>query len=321
MKRTLSLILALVAVVTAWAQNIAVVSPSNATTLYHTLGEAIMDAADGSVVYLPGGGFSIPDSVKINKRLTIMGVSHRGDTDNADGATIISGNLFFEAGSSNSALMGVYLSGEVNIGSDGSAVTDFVMRYCNVQRIRVNNNRCTDMIINQNYIREFSYFSYANPKFTNNVSYAVRYITGGEIKNNVFIGTHGTYCFAGIHSTTITFNIIDIWNSKNTVDYECSNLLTLRNLVVNHSAWGDEGVSLTDVDWEDVFKGASSGISIQSNFNFKPAYSQYSDIGIYGGDNFSDSQLAPIPRIVSKKVDERTDGSGKLNVTVTVKAM
>ena len=44
------------------------------------------------------------------------------------------------------------------------------------------------------------------------------------------------------------------------------------------------------------------------------------DIGIYGGSGFSDEALAPIPRIVSKKVAEQTDGSGKLQIEVTVKA-
>ena len=52
----------------------------------------------------------------------------------------------------------------------------------------------------------------------------------------------------------------------------------------------------------------------------KGAASDGTDIGIYGGSSFSDKALAPIPRIVSKSVDEQSDASGKLTVKVTVKS-
>ena len=113
MKRILSIVVALVATITVGAQNIAVVNSSNTTKIYQTLDEAITNAESGSIIYLPGGGFQVTDNAKIDKQLTIMGVSHRGDTDNVDGATIISGNLNFVAGSSHSAVMGVYVSGNV----------------------------------------------------------------------------------------------------------------------------------------------------------------------------------------------------------------
>ena len=104
MKRILSIAVALVATITAGAQNIAVVNSSNTTKIYQTLDEAITEAEDGSIIYLPGGGFQVTDNAVIDKQLTIMGVSHRGDTDNVDGATVISGNLNFIEGSSYSAV-------------------------------------------------------------------------------------------------------------------------------------------------------------------------------------------------------------------------
>lgn len=99
----LILVVALMATVNASAQQIAVVTGS-ATQVCQTLKEAIECAQDGSVIYLPGGGFAIHDSVKINKQLTIMGISHKANSDNADGCTKILGNLFFNEGSSNSAI-------------------------------------------------------------------------------------------------------------------------------------------------------------------------------------------------------------------------
>lgn len=326
MKRSIFTALACLLTVAAWAQNIAVVSPSNETKLRRTLGEAIYDADPGSVIYLPGGGFTIPDTVKINKRLTIMGVSHRGTVDNADGATIISGNLFFEEGSSSSALMGVYLTGNLNIGSDGSAVRDFVLRYCNVNSIQVNNSLCSDMTVNQNYIRDGSSFGDSNPKITNNVCGGMKHIVGGEISNNILVGGGaidecwwGYRCdFTRISETSITNNIII--SRPTYIDFECGTLFTSRNMFIN-CEWGDECINLPDgTTWDDVFNDPNPGVSIRSNFEFEEAYKKYSDVGIYGGTGFNPDQLAPIPRIVSKKVAERTDGSGKLKIEVTVKA-
>ena len=126
MKRILSIIVALVATITVGAQNIAVVNPSNTTKIYQTLDEAIINAEAGSIIYIPGGGFAVTDNAKIDKKLTIMGVSHRGDTDNVDGNTVISGNLNFIKGASHSAVMGVFVSGNVNV---TDSVANFTMRY------------------------------------------------------------------------------------------------------------------------------------------------------------------------------------------------
>ena len=325
MKQSIFTVLACLLAVAAWAQNIAVVSPGNKTDLYRTLGEAIYGADPGSVIYLPGGGFTIPDTVKINKRLTIMGVSHRGTVDNADGATIISGNLFFEEGSSSSALMGVYLTGNLNIGSDGSAVRDFVLRYCNVNSVQVNNSECSDMTVNQNYIRGGSHFGGSNPKITNNVCGGLCHMIGGTISNNIMAGgsTHSAYDswhsnLYELRETTVSENIFVAIH--NAFDAYNSTLFTSRNMFINRE-WGDDCINLPDgTTWDDVFKDPNPGVSIRSNFEFEDAYTKYSDVGIYGGTGFNPDQLAPIPRIVSKKVAERTDGSGKLKIEVTVKA-
>ena len=111
------------------AQQIAVVSEGDETTVYQTLQAAIEGARPGSVIYLPGGGFSISDEVKITKRLTIIGIGHNPNNDNVDGATTISGNLFFNEGSSSSAVMGCYITGNICIGHDNAAVNDILIRY------------------------------------------------------------------------------------------------------------------------------------------------------------------------------------------------
>ena len=72
---------------------------------------------------------------------------------------------------------------------------------------------------------------------------------------------------------------------------------------------------------EDIFVNPSPGISSQSDFHFKDEYKQYENqVGIYAGTGFNDKQLAPVPYIVAKQVDDQTDAQGKLNIRVRVKA-
>ena len=94
-KIILTLFLALMATTGLYAQQISVVSTDGSTSLYRTFPEAIKVAVPGSVIYLPGGGFSIDDSVKITKKLTIIGIGHYNKSGNVDGVTTISGNLWF----------------------------------------------------------------------------------------------------------------------------------------------------------------------------------------------------------------------------------
>ncbi len=327
MKRIFSILAALAATFTLGAQNIAVVSPSNSTTICQTLEEAITKAIDGSVIYLPGGGFRIADETKIDKKITIMGVSHRGDTDNADGATVIAGNLFFIEGSSGSAVVGVYLSGNINIGYDGTSVNNITVRYCNINSVQVNNNTCTGIVINQNYIRGLSRYSDSNVTISNNICTGMIGINGGVIINNVFTGGAGVDDYNGrilsANNSIVSYNVFmgSNWaryGSPNpTVDG--SNNQGVFNMTKGNE-WGDDCVNIGEIEWNDVFE-KNAGISLKSKYIFVGEYKQYNKkIGIYGGSSFNDDALAPIPRIVSKNVAEQTDGTGRLRIEVTVKS-
>ena len=69
-KYLFALLVAILATTSVNAQQISVVSASGSTTLYNSLPEAIKGASANSVLYLPGGGFNIADSVIITKKLT-----------------------------------------------------------------------------------------------------------------------------------------------------------------------------------------------------------------------------------------------------------
>lgn len=316
------------------AQNISVVNSSGSTKLYRTLEAAIKGADPNSVIYLPGGGFPIADSVKITKKLTIIGIGHKAKNDNADGVTTISGNLFFNQGSSGSAVMACYITGNVNIGEGGASVNDVLIRYCNLNSVQVNNSICMGTIVNQNYIRSTSNFHGANGEFTNNIAHSIDDIDNGTIAYNVFTSactgyhTHnsGNWDNAAIifcNQCAITHNIIIEWGSGGPSSGSLGNGST--NTVYDNMAtqnWGEDciNVSKEGFDWKNVFKDYQ-GVSATSNFHFKEEYAEHEGkVGIYAGDSFNDKQLAPVPYIVAKKIDEQTDAAGKLNIKIRVKA-
>lgn len=312
------------ATVVLQAQQISVVSSGGSTTLYNTLPEAIEGASDGSVIYLPGGGFSISDEVKITKKLTIIGIGNYVKSGNADGVTTISGNLFFNEGSSGSAIMACYITGDVNIGEGSATVNDVLIKYCNLNSVRISNSTCLNTIVNQNYIRNGSYFGDANVIFTNNIAHSLHFINNGIITNNVMTGatytkvsgTWGTTSFHGVNNSQILKNVF----FQAALHY-CFNCTTSENMGANQDI-GDDCINLGEVDWNNVFKNYNNGaISPSSNFHFKDAYKQYENsVGIYSGTGFNDNQMAPVPYIVAKDIPEQTDASGKLNIKIRVKA-
>lgn len=327
-KQIFTLFVALVATVAAQAQMISAVAPNGATTLYQTLPEAIKGAAPGSVLYLPGGGFAIPDSVTIKKKLTIMGIGHKSQNDNADGMTTIVGGLRFNVGSDGSAVMGCYINDQVYIGSDGQ-VNDVLVKRCNLLSVDVNNAACTGTVISQNYIRDDIFLSMSEATITNNIirggyggyyneNGCVHQMSSGVIKNNIFANLGDRRpAFYKITTATITGNIF----LSSTHTNGCGTLYTSGNACLN-AEWGDDPVKIEAENWEAVFKNYNGGaVSSLSDFHFKEAFKQYeSQVAIYAGAGFDDSQLAPTPRIVSKRIPDQTNVAGKLVINVRVKA-
>ena len=252
-----------------------------------------------------------------------MGVSHRGDTDNVDGATVVSGNLHFEGGSSGSAVLGVYLTGDINVGTGTDSVTNFTVRYCNVNSIKVKHSQSSGMVVNQSYLRNNSNFGNCNVRLENNILHSLFDVNGGIIDHNIIIsiapGTSVT--FYNVNNTSILNNFfLNIGSGISGGNCQLLNNCIGTGSMGDNPVIIDEGVNL----WDDVFY-ANKGVSILSDYRLKGSWGKGkatdgTDIGIYGGTGFKDEALAPIPRIVSKKVDESTDGSGKLQIEVTVKA-
>ena len=321
MKKTVISILLAAVAATMSAQQIAVVTSNGSTTMHQTLDDAIAEAPGNSVIYLPAGGFQISDDTRIKKKLTIMGVTHKANSENVEGNTIISGNLSFEGGSSNSAVMGCYISGNVYIGHDNSEISGILIKYCNLNSVNVKQNGdimsslVSGTKVNQCYVRNTCYFGYATVSFTNNVAYQLWYVNGGKIANNIFC-VDGT-ALERVFNVSITDNYFYY-----SVHYYGDGLTTSGNMGPNYT-WGDEprNAGLSDYrDWGQVFK-KPLGITPASNYHFTEAYAEYEGkVGIYGGTGFDNGCLPPVPFVSFKNIDEQTDAAGNLKITLRVKA-
>lgn len=338
MKKLLIMFMALVCTATLMAQRIAVVDSNGSTQIFKTLQAAIEGASDNSVIYLPGGGFPIADSVKITKKLTIIGIGHKANNDNVDGITTISGNLFFNEGSSGSAVVGCYITGEVKIGNDDSAVESILIRYCNLNSINIKQSTCIEAIVNQNYIRASSFFGNSNAQITNNVIHSINKVNGGNIDNNIIIGT---FLYKSIYQTSVwtnyyytcilasntsiknNFLIRSVSGKNNNGRADESFYTYIYNDGSANTQFSNEYLTKDDqVDWSNIFVNyKGGGVSSASDYHFTSDYQQeHPNCGIYAGDGFSDDQLAPVPYIISKSIGQQTDASGKLNVKIRVKA-
>ena len=124
-----------------------------------------------------------------------------------------------------------------------------------------------------------------------------------------------------VQSSTITNNFILSGGSS----FHSGDNCFASNNCRGTASWGENPIVLAEgAKWEDIFV-SNKGVNIYSDYHLKTGVKldkglDGTDIGIYGGSGFSDQALAPIPRIVSKKVDEMTDGTGRLRIEVTVKA-
>ncbi len=311
---------AIMAMTVAIAQQIAVVTEGGETDVYMTFPEAIEGAGPGSVIYLPGGVYGISDDVKITKRLTIIGIGNKANNDNVDGFTKIAGSLWFNEGSSGSAVMGCYITGDVNIGSGDAAVDNILIKFCNLCSVQVKNSSCEGTTINQNLLRGHSKLSWAGATFTNNVMWDFSYVSGGIFTNNIIY--YGLWFLNNVNYSTFTNNVIK--RNEGTASTNNANGSYVGNTFYNNLSqcqWGPSDI--IESNWDDLFvnfHGLYNVDDINNDYHFSEAYQQYNGIGIYGGTGFNDHQTAPVPYIVAKRIAEETDAAGQLKIQVRVKS-
>lgn len=322
------------------AQKIAVVNPTTgATNFYATINQAVTGASAGDYIYLPGGLVS-GTAVSISKKLNIIGAGYHPDSSRATEPTQLgtaNGSTFFTflPGAQGSLLTGVYLNGNIVIGT--GSVDNITLSRCNLYAIAFSghssNVLITECIIRENISRPAA-ITFSNVLISNSViGQQVSSITSGvAFKNNLFL------------SQTAPFI-----NSTSSLLLENNVFLTISGLFSNNNAGGSmfrnnlfagpasllsiSGVSANVANvfsepLSNIFADYTSGAELaRQNFHLKPGCrgiglgTDGTDAGIYGSNMPWKDGAAPfIPRIREANISPATGPDGKLNISISVEA-
>ena len=150
----------------------------------------------------------------------------------------------------------------------------------------------------------------------------VQFINGGIIAYNIltmpFMGSRVDWArpLYNIHNTSIANNIVLHWIEPfGRINNNCSKFNNMSPI-----DFGEDCINIAGINLSEIFINPN-GVNTASDFHFKDEYKQYeSQVGIYAGSGFNDKQMAPVPYITFKDVDEETDAAGKLKVKIRVKA-
>ena len=323
MKKHLYLFLVFVMTVCAcpvMAQEICVEQADGSVTFYHDLNKAIPAARDGATIFLPAGGFGLSDSVKIDKRISLIGVGYH--TKGEGGATVVSGNIQLNPGASGSVFMGLYVSGDIKVASD-EGVNNILAKFCNVYSFSFN-SLCHGIVMEQNVVRCRIYGGYAPCVVRNNIVGWIEYVDGGSIENNIIFSYNGFY--GGIYNSqnTIVVNNITLSQDFSSI----TNELSSNNM--GKFGWDLGGNTLSTgegTSWSDIFMDYQEGRAIHLNdwhlkdgVTGKNGGNDGTDVGIYGGGGFNTMGMPPYPHVVLKEVPAATDAQGNLKIKVKVVA-
>lgn len=133
MKRLNFILLILLSVFFANAQNTIIVQSDTQASVYTSLDSAVAAAPAGAYIYLSGGRYNLKTDLDIDKELHIIGAGHYPDSTVATNRTIITGeDIRFLTGADNSSIEGVYFDG-VHIGlftreENNSVITGLIFK-------------------------------------------------------------------------------------------------------------------------------------------------------------------------------------------------
>ena len=92
----------------AISQNLIAVQNGGTTSFYSSLDSAVNNAQNGDTIYIPGGNYTINDT--INKRIHLVGSGIHPDSANVTSMTLISGysQIILDSGADNGSVTGIY---------------------------------------------------------------------------------------------------------------------------------------------------------------------------------------------------------------------
>jgi len=310
---------------------------------YEKISEAIANANNGDILYLPPGNFDV-SGIQINKGIHIIGAGYNPKTTGAIGQTTIMGDLVIVKGADGGSIQGMNILNSVLFGIDSSSseVKNYTITRCFIAGklfltyAESQPSKCSNIIITENILYNLDGGYANNVIVTNNIitqnAYnIVTFFKNAIFANNIFL-TREDFPLNCVYSCVFKNNII----AKGR--FECSSWGGgSGNILINNLYSSSQGLSTYGVvQYEgNVFLERSKMFvnAEEDDFRFPNDYhltqnalkaitgTDGTQVGIYGGQYPFKDGAAPVnPQIIEKKISTTTNPKGKLNVQIKVKA-
>ncbi|MBC8173934.1 MAG: hypothetical protein H7X71_08515 [Chitinophagales bacterium] len=318
---------------TLQAQTLIARHSDGAVNFYDALDEAVAASVDGDTLYLPGRVFA---GTTIDKSLHIFGAGYNPDSTTATLRTQVSGSLTLDADASNGSVQGLYVTGDITL---GSLLTNYSLTRCFVSGSFYLSGTNESVTIAQNIFSSLNGGNSESNFITNNVLYAgISDLSANNvIANNIFLN-NSCLPLVDISSSQISNNIFTTANLCGGFGDVSSNIFENNIYVIAVdpcvSFYGGDNIcnsNLSSIDETTLFETYDDGSPIAfyfaqdlRNLAGSPAInggSDGTDIGIYGGlFPWKDGGLPLNPHIQSKSIGSTTDESGGLEINIKVAA-
>lgn len=275
---------------------------------YTELDSAVYYAQHGDTIYIPGGGFEV-DSMEISKKLYLIGVGHYPDSTIATYPTNISGQIIFLTGSDSTVIEGCYITGDLVFSDNLSGI---IIKRCNLKMLKLgfttvysDNVQIIETIVRGQVMALNSINLYISNSILQERIYD---ITGGYLKNNIFLWSLSGDVFYEIHNTLFENNII-LKNEAINQQFEVfnsvfdNNLFTYNETFPTGSNVGSNNI--VNIPQDSIFVFLPGSIfDYQADYHLKAscpginAGTDGTDIGIFGTDfPFKEGSVPQNPHI------------------------
>ena len=306
------------------AQNLITVQNGSQATFYTDFHTALVNAPDGSTIYLPGGPMSTQNGGDtVRHSINIIGAGYNADSSRATFPTVLSGTLSFMGATANARIDGVRLDGAIYA---NSSVFSLMISRCFINST-VTGRMFKNLSINESILSGFlDSDSPANVIIEKSIiENQISNVLGAHIKNCVLMN----YCDR--NSNCIFEN--NIFNTGLCgFNYGANNFL-YNNLFIGCSSVSGGTVSvmestMTSPSLPTVFANVQSlYYSDAFDYHLIPtcigisAGTDGTDIGIYGtSDPFKMGGVPVNPHFEYINIASQTNTGGNLPVNISVSA-
>lgn len=335
MKKVTALLASLAVVFTVSAQKVALHSSSGIQhfTGSNGLVSAYTAASSGDTIYLPGGGFTPPNS--FDKSLRIYGAGHYPDSTVATAKTFINGGVNLAENADGFYLEGVEITGSFTFANNYS-INNVIVKYCKMAGLNVAGGG--------NLITPSVNFTCINNVITGGISFAnaqnagvfnciihdrVTNSYGNLFENNIFMYDYGgSQSVFTANGDNNVFNNNIFLNASTKYFGGVSNQIN-NNVFVNTPVLGTTPIASGNyypVPQVDIFVDQTGYVfSYDADYHLQDPGTYVgvdnTEAGLYGGfHGYKEGAVPSNPHIQLQNISATTTPSGMLNVQLKAAA-